>query len=179
MFVFVKPGRRLRRFLLVGGAVTCVLVLAGKYIRFSDYRARLSRHNVEWQGLTLQVDSGYVFDVQEHKLMILRLPPDTTWNLMWLQVADQGLNAAFKRRQTWCGNHTERCRTSEDAALHRGTKCLEYKVEARTPGREVFHFWCELAASDIQAMYFGDAGAGRDYDAFREMLYGRTGDSRH
>jgi hypothetical protein len=75
---------------------------------------------VEWQGLALQVDSGFVFDVQEHKLLVLRLPPDTTWNLMWLEVVDQESKNAFKRRQGWCGRHAERCSAHEDTALHGG-----------------------------------------------------------
>lgn len=175
MFVFVEPGRRVRRALMVAGTVTCVLVLAGKYLRFSDYRDRLGRHDVEWQGLILQVDSDYVFDVQERKLLILRVPPDTTWNLMWLQMGNQGLNAAFKRRQAWCSNHADRCQAREDGALYGGMKCLEYTVAGGTPIHQVFIGWCELSGSAIQAMYAGDTREGRDYEVFHEMLYRRPG----
>jgi hypothetical protein len=39
MFVFVEPGRRLRRILMATGAVTCVLELASKYLKLSEYWA--------------------------------------------------------------------------------------------------------------------------------------------
>jgi hypothetical protein len=82
--------------LLVAGAVVCVLALAGKYVRFSDYRDRLSRHNVEWQGLSLQLDSGFVFDVQEGKLLD---SPAYTRHRLEFDVARGGRSGVKERLQ--------------------------------------------------------------------------------
>jgi hypothetical protein len=176
MFVFIEPSPRLRRWLVGVGAVTCVLVLAGKYVRFSDYRSRLSRHDVSWHGLRLQVDSGYVFDVRVHKLMILRLPPDTTRNLMWLEAVDQKGELAFKRRKAWCVHHPESCKSQQDA-LHGGTSCVEFTTRRDSLRRGAFVSLCELGGPDIQARYIGDAGESPDYVVFRKMLHRRRPDS--
>jgi hypothetical protein len=164
--VFRRPIGERAKLLLALVVIACAAFAARAVWRIAWAVAAASRHQISYEGLSVDGASRYKFAIVKKRLVVLDAKNPKVPGLMWFHPS-AGYERGFQRQKSWCTQHPEGCTTTLDTTRDKVMTCLKYTMTPESPPERPFNAWCRMPWIGLDARYNGDQAG---HEAFDSMV---------